>query len=141
MYNLNRFIEAQNKNYNVALNEIKNGKKLTHWIWYIFPQLKELGFSNTSLYYGISSIEEAKEYLKNEYLNNHLIEITEALLNLENKDIVEVLGYPDNLKVKSCMTLFYYASNNEIFKKVIDKFYNGEFDINTIKLIKSTDLM
>ena len=139
MYNLNRFIEAQNKNYNVALNEIKNGKKLTHWIWYIFPQLKELGFSNTSLYYGISSIEEAKEYLKNEYLNNHLIEITEALLNLENKDIVEVLGYPDNLKVKSCMTLFYYASNNEIFKKVIDKFYNGEFDINTVKLIKSTD--
>ena len=139
MYNLNRFIEAQNKNYNVALNEIKNGKKLTHWIWYIFPQLKELGFSNTSLYYGISSIEEAKEYLKNEYLNNHLIEITEALLNLENKDIVEVLGYPDNLKVKSCMTLFYYASNNEIFKKVIDKFYNGEFDINTVKLIKSTN--
>lgn len=139
MYNLNRFIEAQNKDYDKALNEIKNGKKLTHWIWYIFPQLKELGFSNTSIYYGISSIEEAKEYLKNEYLNNHLIEITKALLSLENNDIEDVFGYPDNLKVKSCMTLFYYASNNEIFKKVIDKFYNGEFDINTIKLIKSTN--
>ncbi len=139
MYNLNRFIEAQNKDYDKALNEIKNGKKLTHWIWYIFPQLKELGFSNTSIYYGISSIEEAKEYLKNEYLNNHLIEITKALLSLENNDIEDVFGYPDNLKVKSCMTLFYYASNNEIFKKVIDKFYNGEFDINTVKLIKSTN--
>ena len=139
MYNLNRFIEAQNKDYDKALNEIKNGKKLTHWIWYIFPQLKELGFSNTSIYYGISSIEEAKENLKNEYLNNHLIEITKALLSLENNDIEDVFGYPDNLKVKSCMTLFYYASNNEIFKKVIDKFYNGEFDINTVKLIKSTN--
>ena len=139
MYNLNRFIEAQNKDYDKALNDIKNGKKLTHWIWYIFPQLKELGLSNTSIYYGISSIEEAKEYLKNEYLNNHLIEITKALLSLENNDIEDVFGYPDNLKVKSCMTLFYYASNNEIFKKVIDKFYNGEFDINTVKLIKSTN--
>ena len=139
MYNLNRFIEAQNKDYDKALNEIKNGKKITHWIWYIFPQLKELGFSNTSIYYGISSIEEAKKNIKNEYLNNHLIEITKALLSLENNDIEDVFGYPDNLKVKSCMTLFYYASNNEIFKKVIDKFYNGEFDINTVKLIKSTN--
>ena len=136
MYNLNRFIDAQKTNYNQALIEIKNGKKITHWVWYIFPQIKGLGISDISIYYSIENIEEAKEYLQNEYLKNNLLEITKALLDLDSNNPTEILGYPDDLKVKSCMTLFYYASNIDLFKKVIDKYYNKEFDSNTINLIK-----
>ncbi len=136
MNSLDRFIKAQEKSYKVALKEIKNGHKETHWIWYIFPELKGLGKSDTALYYGIIDLEEARRYLENDYLRSNLIEISEALLNLDN-NIIDILGYPDNLKVKSCMTLFYYANPNiKIFKKVLDKFYNGEFDNNTIEIIK-----
>ena len=137
MYNLNRFIEAQKRNYNQALSEIKNGKKLTHWIWYIFPQIKGLGMSNVSMYYSVYGLDEAKEYLNNDYLKNNLLEITKALLELDNNNPTEVLGYPDDLKVKSCMTLFHYAEPSiDLFKKVIDKYYKGEFDANTINIIK-----
>ena len=137
MDNLERFIKAQKLNYKRALEEIKNGKKLTHWIWYIFPQIKGLGYSEISNYYGIDDLEEAKAYLQNEYLKNNLLEITEALLNLNSNNPTEILGYPDDLKVKSSMTLFNYADQSIlIFKKVIDKYYNGEFDNKTITLIK-----
>ena len=136
MGNLDRFIKMQEKDYEKALKEIKNGKKCTHWIWYIFPQLKGLGLSSTADYYGIEDINEAKEYLANEYLKNNLIEISQALLDLNSNNPTEILGYPDDLKVKSCMTLFYYADKSiEVFKKVIDKFYEGKFDSITIKLI------
>jgi uncharacterized protein (DUF1810 family) len=136
MYNLNRFIEVQRKDYSKALNEIKNGKKLTHWVWYIFPQIKGLGMSDIAIYYSIDNLEEAKLYLGNDYLKNNLLEITQALLDLNNDNISEVLGYPDDLKVKSCMTLFHYAEPNiGLFKQVIDKYYNGEFDIDTINII------
>lgn len=136
MYNLNRFIEAQKEDYNQALKEIKNGRKLTHWVWYIFPQISGLGTSDIAMYYAIENLDEAKEYLKNEYLKNNLLEISQALLDLDSNDPTEVLGYPDDLKVKSCMTLFHYADPNiAVFKDVIDKFYNGKFDINTIILI------
>jgi len=136
MYNLERFIEAQNKDYKQALKEIKNGRKLTHWIWYIFPQIKGLGMSDTALYYGINNLEEAREYLKNNYLRNNLIEISQALLNLDSPNPTDILGYPDDLKVKSCMTLFHYADPSiDVFKKVLNKYYNGEFDVNTISLL------
>ena len=136
MYNLNRFIESQKEDYNQALKEIKSGRKLTHCVWYIFPQIKGLGMSETATYYGIDNLEEAREYLKNDYLRNNLIEISQALLDLDSNNPTEILGYPDDLKVKSCMTLFYYADSSiDIFKKVIEKYYNGEFDINTISLI------
>ena len=138
MGNLDRFIVMQEKDYEKALNEIKGGKKLTHWIWYIFPQLKGLGSSATAEYYGIEDLNEAKAYLENEYLKNNLLEISQALLDLNSSDPTEILGYPDDLKVKSCMTLFYYADQSiEVFKKVIDKFYNGEFDRATIKMINN----
>lgn len=138
MYNLNKFIKAQEESYEGALKEIKKGKKLGHWIWYIFPQLKGLGFSNMSYYYGLDGIEEAKEYLNNEYLRNHLLEITKALLDLDTNDPLQVLGFPDNLKVNSCMTLFYYtAPNITLFKDVIDKFYEGRMDENTINILNS----
>lgn len=138
MENLDRFIVMQEKDYEKALNEIKGGKKRTHWIWYIFPQLKGLGSSATAEYYGIEDLNEAKAYLENEYLKNNLLEISQALLDLNSSDPTEILGYPDDLKVKSCMTLFYYADQSiEVFKKVIDKFYNGEFDRATIKMINN----
>lgn len=138
MYNLNKFVIAQEESYEGALKEIKNGKKLGHWIWYIFPQLKGLGFSNMSYYYGLEGIEEAKEYLNNEYLRNHLLEITKALLDLDTNNPLEVLGFPDNLKVNSCMTLFYYADPSiNLFKDVIDKFYDGKMDENTINILNS----
>ncbi len=133
---LKRFIKIQYEDYNQALTEIKNGRKLTHWVWYIFPQIKGLGKSAMSEYYSIKNLDEAKEYLKNDYLRHNLIEISQALLDLDSSNITEVLGTPDDLKVKSCMTLFYYADSSiDVFKKVIDKYYNGKFDTNTISLI------
>lgn len=137
MYNLNRFIDVQKEDYNQALKEIKNGRKLTHWMWYIFPQIKGLGESDTSMYYGIHGIDEAREYLKNEYLRNNLLEITQALLDLDSKSATDIFGYPDVYKLKSSTTLFHYADPSiKLFKEVIDKYYNKEFDIKTIDLIK-----
>ena len=136
MNSIDKFIKAQEKDYEVALNEIKGGKKRSHWIWYIFPQLSSLGFSSTAKYYGIIDLEEAIEYLKNDILRSHLEEITNELLMLPSNDILSIVGYPDNLKINSSMTLFYLASNNELFKKVIDKYYNSKMDENTIKLLE-----
>ena len=134
---LDRFIIAQEETYKLALKEIKNGHKENHWIWFIFPELKILGKSDKALYYGIKDLYEARRYLKNDYLRHNLIEISEALLNLESNNPNEILDYPDDLKVKSCMTLFHYADPSiKIFKRVLDKFYNGEFDTNTIEFIE-----
>lgn len=135
-YNLKRFIEAQESDYEIALSEIKSGKKRSHWMWYIFPQLSELGYSSTAKYYGISNIEEAKAYLNNEALKKHLIEISQELYKLDD-NIANILGYPDDLKLKSCMTLFNCVDPSiEIFKKIIEKFYNGEWDQSTLELLK-----
>ncbi len=136
-YDLERFITAQKRDYQAALSEIKSGYKRTHWMWYIFPQLVGLGYSPLAKYYGIKSKEEAVAYLENEYLRNNLIEISNALYEL-NDLINNILGYPDYLKLKSCMTLFNYVDPSiEIFNKIIEKFYNGEKDINTIKILEN----
>ncbi len=132
---LERFLKAQEKDYEQALNEIKSGRKIGHWIWYIFPQISGLGFSSTSKYYSIKDKNEAIEYLKNKTLKNRLIEICEALLSLESDDATYVMGYPDDLKLKSSMTLFDEVSDIDVFKKVLDKFYNGEKDEMTISLL------
>lgn len=132
---LERFLKAQERDYATALNEIKNGRKTSHWIWYIFPQIAGLGFSSTSKYYSIKDKNEAIEYLNNKILRNRLIEICEALLSLESNDATYVMGYPDDLKLKSSMTLFNEVSDIDIFKKVLDKFYNGEKDEMTISLL------
>lgn len=131
---LERFIIAQERAYATALNEIRNGRKLTHWMWYIFPQIAGLGTSTTSRYYGIKSLEEAKEYLNNELLKAHLTEISNALLELNTNNPIEVFGGIDSLKLKSSMTLFAYVSDNEIFNKVLDKFFSGEKDQLTIQI-------
>ncbi len=136
MYDLERFINAQEDSYEIALNEIKNGRKRSHWIWYIFPQLKGLGRSSTAEYYGIDGIDEAKEYYNNDYLKKHLLEITSELLLLENDNIDYIMGYPDNLKLLSCMTLFNEVDkSNDLFMKVINKYYNGRKDDNTLRLL------
>ncbi len=136
MNNLDRFIEAQERDYIKALNEIKNGRKTTHWIWYIFPQLDGLGYSSTARYYGINGESEAREYIENEYLRNHLLEISNELLKHENKSISSIMGYPDDLKLKSCMTLFDYVSDYKVFSKIIDKYYDGNYDEITLKMLK-----
>lgn len=136
MYNIDRFIDSHEIYYEIALNEIKNGYKYGHWMWFIFPQLKELGESDLADYYGISNLEEAKKYYNNDYLRKHLIEISKALLRVENKSINYIMGYSDNLKLKSCMTLFELVDpKEEVFKKVLDKYYSGERDELTLKKI------
>ena len=135
-YNLDRFIKAHERNYELALLEIKTGKKKSHWIWYIFPQLKGFGNSATSEFYGIDGLEEAKAYYNNDYLRKHLLDITEALVALDNENIVDILGYPDNLKLQSSMTLFLLVDPTQmVFSKVLDKYYNGKKDMKTINYI------
>lgn len=141
MFNLERFIEAQERDYETALKEIKNGKKQTCWMWYIFPQISGLGKTSTSEKYAIKNIEEAIEYLHNEILRNRLIEISQALLNLEEGDIKTIMGFPDNLKLRSSMTLFKKAEEisnigcDNTFQKVLDKFFEGEDDPLTLQIL------
>lgn len=134
MEQLDRFIKAQENTYLVALNEIKNGRKQSHWMWYIFPQIKGLGMSETSKYYGIDGEEEAKAYLDNEILGFRLREITSELLKLNIDNPVDIFGTIDAIKLKSSMTLFDYVSDDKIFSQVLNKYYNGEIDEKTILL-------
>lgn len=134
---LNRFIKAQERAYTTALEEIRNGEKESHWIWFIFPQLRGLGRSDMAYKYGINGIEEAKEYLSHPILSERLIEITETLLTHKDKDIYDIMGDIDDMKLHSSMTLFALASEeNSVFHQVLECFYNGEMDEYTIKLVK-----
>ena len=136
MYDLSRFIKAQETDYERALSEIRSGHKRSHWIWYIFPQIDGLGFSSTAQYYAIKDRKEAEEYLKNDLLRERLVEISEALLLLESNDAGEVMGYPDDLKLRSSMTLFHeVAPEMDVFQKVLDKFFEGKPDQKTIELL------
>lgn len=139
--NLNRFLEAQEEDYELALSEIKSGRKINHWMWYIFPQFKGLGFSQTSKFYEIIDLNEAKEFLNHPILGSRLREISTALLQLKGHDANKIFGSPDDLKLKSCMTLFNFIDEkeNRVFKKVLDKFFNGQLDNKTINLIKETN--
>ena len=135
-YNLKRFLDAQEKDYAAALQEIKNGKKCSHWMWYIFPQIAGLGLSSTSRYYAIANIDEAKEYMCNPVLKAHMLEICGVLLQINNKDANKIFGYPDNLKLKSSMTLFEAATpEHEVFKEVLEQYFQGRRDEKTISII------
>lgn len=136
MYDIDRFIKMQELYYEVALSEIKDGYKRTHWIWYIFPQLKGLGQSYNSEYYGFDGVDEVIEYMNNPYLRNNMIEICNELYELDDS-IENIFGYPDYLKLNSCMTLFEYSIPEEkIFGKIIDKFYNGKRDRVTLEMLE-----
>ncbi|MDE6034953.1 MAG: DUF1810 domain-containing protein [Ruminococcus sp.] len=132
---MERFLKAQEHSYHIALNEIKNGRKMSHWIWYIFPQLAELGRSQTAKYYGIKDITEAKQYLENNTLRSRLTEISETLFSL-NDTAINIFGYTDAMKVRSSMTLFHIVDPSiDIFVKVIDKFYGGKYDNMTLRIL------
>lgn len=134
-YDLGRFKTAQDKDFETALNEIAAGKKKTHWIWYIFPQLKDLGFSDFAVYYGIQDLGEARAYIEDKMLGGNLIKITEALLEHKGKNIVRIFGRTDAVKVRSCMTLFEKVSDSEVFPEVLEAFYDGERDEKTLELL------
>ena len=135
---LNRFIKAQENSYEEALSEIKSGRKRSHWMWYIFPQYKGLGFSETSKYYSIKDLDEARKYLKHPILGERLKLITNELLALNENNANKVFGSPDDLKLKSSMTLFAAIDTSEenIFNAVLDKYFNGQTDYKTLTLIK-----
>ena len=135
-YDLDRFVKAQAYDYDAALREIRSGRKRSHWMWYIFPQLQGLGFSSTAQYYGIRDLEEAKAYMAHPVLGPRLTEISEALLGLDTCDPSAVMGYPDDLKLCSSMTLFELAAPDQpVFGKVLDKFYGGRRDPLTLRLL------
>lgn len=127
-FDLERFVKAQDNGwgtYSEALKEIKTGRKRGHWIWYVFPQIKGLGFSHNSEYYGISGEDEARAYLNHPILGTRLREITKALLGIEGHSAYYILGNPDDMKVQSCMTLFDIVSPNDIFAEVLNKYFDG----------------
>ena len=136
-YDLSRFLKAQERDYHTALEEIRAGHKSSHWIWYIFPQLEALGFSPTAKFYGITDLDEARAYLGNNLLRTRLFTISQALLDLPSNDIDAIMGYPDNLKLCSSMTLFHLAEPDcDIFQKVLDKYFDGKPDEKTISLCR-----
>lgn len=131
---MNRFLIAQQNTYKKALDEIKTGRKRTHWMWFIFPQIYGLSMSNTAIKYEFKSIQEARTYFANETLKVRLLEISEAVYNL-NGDIDYILDFPDNMKFKSCMTLFYLiAPEYKIFKNNLDRYFDGELCSHTLKI-------
>ena len=133
---LERFVEAQKRDYKTALKEVQSGKKETHWIWYVFPQMLGLGRSCYANLYGIKNKEEAEEYLKHKVLGKRLREVTNALLEQEGKAADEIFGYLDTMKVKSSMTLFDSISPDDIFAQVLDKFYEGKRCKLTLEMLK-----
>jgi uncharacterized protein (DUF1810 family) len=135
-HHLTRFILAQESAYPVALAEIKKGRKQSHWIWYIFPQIQGLAPSNTSRHYAIQNIQEAAAYLHHPLLGKRLIEISTALLRLKENNPTLVMGSPDDLKLRSSMTLFASLPKTDLtFQAVLDKFYRGKMDPKTLEII------
>ena len=136
--NLQRFITAQETDFATALAEIKRGRKQSHWMWYIFPQIQGLGFSETSRFYAIKNIQEAEAYVQHPVLRERLVEICEALLLIPGSKATAIFGSPDDLKLKSSMTLFSLVKNSPlVFQKVLNKFFQGNKDLKTLQLIEN----
>lgn len=135
-YNLQRFLDAQEKVHTVALSEIKQGRKKSHWMWFIFPQIKGLGFSETSQLYAIENIQEAEAFLKHPILGSRLINISNELLRLASNNATGIFGSPDDKKLQSSMTLFSLLPDADlVFTSVLQKFFNGMKDKNTLKIV------
>ena len=136
-FNLKRFVDAQSFTYDRALKEIKNGRKLSHWMWFVFPQFHGLGKSRTSIEFSLNSSEETISYLKHPILGPRLIEITKLFLSTENKTAFEILGSPDDLKMNSSMTLFAgIQSEIDLFDSIIGKYFEGERCSLTLKMLE-----
>ncbi len=135
-YDLERFVEAQARNYPQALAELRRGRKQSHWMWYVFPQLEGLGASPTAQRYAISSLAEASAYLRHPVLGPRLVECADALLGLETRSAHEIFGWPDELKLRSSVTLFArVAPPDSVFSRVLDAYFNGEADAGTLQLL------
>ena len=137
MDGLERFLDGQRFGYETALAEMEKGRKMNHWIWYIFPQIKGLGHSPNAQFYGIRDLDEAREYLAHPVLGQRLREITNAVLTHKGEDIYEITGSSiDALKFRSSMTLFDLVSPDDIFAQALDAFYAGQRDPRTIELVQ-----
>jgi uncharacterized protein (DUF1810 family) len=137
-FELNRFTSAQESIYERVLSELRGGQKRTHWMWYIFPQIDGLAHSSTSKYYAIKSLKEARQYLNHPVLGARLLECSEAVLAIEGRSISEIFGYPDDLKLKSSMTLFAsVADPGSVFVLILDKYFHSEQDVRTLELLET----
>jgi uncharacterized protein (DUF1810 family) len=133
---IKRYVLAQENVFHDALNEIKSGKKQSHWMWFVFPQIRGLGFTEYNVYYGIKDLQEAEEYLNDPILGKRLIEISQAVLSQNGKTAIEIFGKPDHRKLKSSMTLFSQIPNtNPIFHKVLEKYFDGLHDDKTMSIL------
>ena len=136
-FNLRRFVSAQEKIYGDVLAELRSGQKRTHWMWFIFPQIDGLGYSPTSKHYAIKSKEEARQYLNHPVLGGRLLECAEIVLDIKGRSASEIFGSPDDLKLKSSMTLFASVTNPEsVFARVLDKYFYGQRDSKTLNLLE-----
>ena len=137
-YNLSRFIDAQETTYEGAMLELARGRKESHWIWYIFPQIVGLGNSETTKIFSIKSLEEGRAYLEHPVLGPRLVEACEILLTLKGTSINEVMGFPDDLKLLSSMTLFEtFSESNSVFTRIIEIYFDSERDEATLEIIES----
>lgn len=137
-FDLNRFVQAQEDVYARAIAEVRKGRKRTHWMWYIFPQFDGLGSSSTAVHYAIKSVAEAEAYLNHPVLGSRLRECCEAAIGVEGRSASEVFGYPDDMKLKSCATLFASISpHGSVFHRLLDKYYHGEHDGKTLCLVSA----
>lgn len=135
-FNLSRFVEAQNPVLDTVLQELKQGSKQTHWMWFVFPQLAGLGRSEIARFYAIANRDEAKAYLEHNVLKGRLEECMEAVLSCGESNPVRIFGGVDALKFHSCLTLFALAApENDLFRKALERFYNGEMDVVTERLL------
>ena len=140
-YDLRRFVDAQEHVYERALSEIKSGRKRSHWMWFIFPQVEGLGTSSTSRQYAIRSVAEAEAYLAHPLLGPRLLESAEAALAIQTSSALELFGSPDDMKLRSCATLFASVSSQEsVFRQLINKYFDGKPDERTLQLLGRTDI-
>jgi uncharacterized protein (DUF1810 family) len=130
------FIEAQSGIYNQVLSELSQGKKRSHWIWFIFPQIDGLGFSTMARRFALDSLEQATRYANHRLLGQRLHECTQLVLNIEGRNILDILGSPDDLKFRSCMTLFALAKpEKSLFRSALEKYYGGAQDPKTLRIL------
>jgi uncharacterized protein (DUF1810 family) len=138
-HDLNRFVQAQAHDYEMALAEIRNGDKQSHWMWYIFPQFDGLGFSSTSKRFSIKTVAEARAYVEHPVLGPRLLECAEAVLAIKGRSALEVFGSPDDMKLRSCATLFARVAPAEsVFEQLLTKYFQGERDSKTLRLLENT---
>mgnify|MGYP000865466364 FL=1 len=136
-HDLSRFVSAQEGRYEMAYAELANGRKRSHWMWYIFPQLSGLGSSPMARRYALSGLEEAKAFLAHPLLGTRLVNISALLLSLDKGNPTEIFGFPDDIKLRSSMTLFALARPEEpVFEQVLDRFFGGDKDPLTLRLLR-----